>query len=603
MNPFDSIRKSVPFLKHLSSREADFFFRSGRIITIKSGQYADLKKTSALNIVLSGIFEVETIGNAEVVYFSTGSFFGFLPFVENRKRGNVRALLDSTLFVIHEEELYKFFLRYHKALRGYIRMITSMGFDITDAGRKYFNLKGRVVSVFGLNEGSGKTLLSAMLGLSLSGDDTVLLDLSYTGNSLFDVLEQRLTAPVSEKTPDGEAESIINDRLVNVREGLYLLNLTFSSRVRIDSSIIGIVLFLLSRRFKYIIADISNSDAELRDAMLERSDMVFAMTCGKKETLELNSLFDEKIDDFQRIFYVRNDYSTSEKGMYVGGLTLEKIGGLGNSATMEPMDNYIKSKKLDPLISKIRKDEKALVVQSLALDSIILSRFFIDLQQSGKFFDCMYSSSISYLLLSLYMLGNDEKSLTESMRRFYSADFINKNMDISFPESFIFKSNRIKKYCNELAGGRRIEMFHTLPVCRVSSPRGDRIFSTGEFSGMMSASYFGNSCFEPVEIAGESYNSGYPNQSVTPAELFRTDFDEIFYLHATNRERISIDDIEGNELYLKSINPEVRALEDNTCYLGPGKNLHIELSENEFKFDKIIDKTKKLTQTIVSGFI
>ena len=222
MNPFETIRRTVPFLKHLTAVESEFFFRTGRVITVKSGQYAELKKTSSLNIVISGIFEVETIGNAEVVYFTSGSFFGSLPFVENRKRGNVRALLDSTIFVIHEEDIYRFFMKYHKALRGYIRMITSMGFEMTETGRRYFDLKGKVVSVFSDSQGSGKTTLSAALGLALTMDETVILDVSYSGKSLFDVFQRRLTAPVSERDQSATgAESLLNERLVHVKDGLY----------------------------------------------------------------------------------------------------------------------------------------------------------------------------------------------------------------------------------------------------------------------------------------------------------------------------------------------------------------------------------------------
>lgn len=603
MNFFETVRRSVLFLKHLNNEESDYFFRLGRIVSVKSGQYADLKKTNSLNIVLTGIFEVETIGSAEVVYFTSGSFFGSLPFVENRKRGNIRALLDSRIFVIHEEDIYRFFLKYHKALRGYLRMVTAMGFGITDAGKKYFDIRGRVVSVFGMNPGCGKTFLTSLIGLSLAEYDTVLLDLSYSGLSLFDILEQRLTAPVSEKGDGVVAESVINDRLVHVRDKLYMLNITNSSRVKIDSSIIGTVLFLLSRRFRYIIADISNSDHELRDAMLKRSDIVFAFVDSKKDVAELNLFLDKTIDDFQRVFYVRNEYTSHEKGIFVGGLTLEKNSEYGKNRNMDSLEGFINEKKLDPFTEKIIKTEKSLVVQSLALDSVCLSRFFIDLHNEGTFFDCIYSSSLSYFLVSLYLLGGDEKSLAESMKRFYSPELLNRNMEISFPGSFIFKNNRIMKYSHELAGDRRIEMFQSLPACKLQSYTGERIFTTGSLSHIMTACWANSPYFEPAHISGDGYSSGFPNLTVSPAELFRTDFDEIYYISVSNKDTLVTENSINNRFYLQALNPDYYKETEDSSYLQSGKNFVMELSETEFKFDKISDKTKKLSQSLIARIV
>ena len=600
MNPFETIRRTVPFLKHLNSEEAELFFRSGRVVTVKSGQYAELKKTSSLNIVISGIFEVETIGNVEVVYFTSGSFFGSLPFVETRKRGNVRALLDSTIFVIHEEDIYRFFTKYHKALRGYIRMITSMGFDMTETGRSYFNIKGRVVSVFGLGQGSGKTLLASTLGLALSEADTVVLDISYSGKSLFDVFQRRLTAPVSEKDQaEVETGSLIADRLVHVKDNLYLLNLTYSSRVRIDPSIIGPLLFLLSKRFRYIIADLSNTDEHLRDAMFAGSDMIYAITGDKKETLDMNRLFDEKIMDFQRVFYVRNEYISGGHGPFVGGFTFENNSTYARSGDVDSLINSASGPGFKPFVEKITAPGRSLAVQSLSLDSICLAGFFISLQQSGKFFDSIYSSSFTYFLSALYVLGQDEKMLTHLLRRFYSPEQLNRNLDISFPEKFIFKNSKIMKYARELAGGRRIEMFHTQPLCKLLCEGTERIVSTGELASAMTSSYITAPLFEQVDSGHGLCSSGYPSVSVSPAELFRTGCEEVYYLSALNRDRIQMDDDIINELYMDTLDTGTAEYSDESYYLQQGKNLFMELAENEFKFDKIADRTKNMSHSLV----
>lgn len=600
MNSFETIRRTVPFLKHLTAEESEFFFRTGSVITVKSGQYAELKKTSSLNIVISGIFEVETIGNAEVVFFTSGSFFGSLPFVENRKRGNVRALLDSTIFVIQEEDILRFFMKYHKALRGYIRMITSMGFEMTETGRRYFDLKGKVISVFSSSQGTGKTTLAAALGLALAMDETVILDISYTGKSLFDVFQRRLTAPVSERDQSATgAESLLNDRLVHVRDGLYLLNITYSSRLRIDPSIIGTLLFLLSRRFRYIIADLSNTDPELRDAVFAGSDMIFALTGGKKETGELNDLFDEKLKDFQRVFFVRNEYLPGERGAFVGGFTFEHNREYEQSGNVDLLAGSAAGAGIKPFVEKITSPGRSLAVQSLSLESVCLAGFFVKLQHSGKFFDTIYSSSFSYFISCLYLLGHDEKELTGMLRRFYSSEQINRNLDISFPESFIFKNSRILRYARELASDKRVEMFHTQPVCKFISSGSERIASTGDIAALMAASYITSPLFEPVSTAGGKCSSGYPAVTVSPAELFRTGCDEIYYLSVLNRGRITLDDGVINKLYKNTLDTGTAPYLDESYYIQQGKNLFIEIDENEFKFDKISEKTKAITHSLL----
>src|SRR5208337_4260141 len=110
--------KNIPFLKHLNRDEIDYFFKSGRFTSVRRGQLVDVKKSNSVNVVIDGIFEIEASGNRDIVYLAPGSFFGFLPFVETRKKGNVRALVDSRIFLIHEDDIYRFFLIHHKALRG-----------------------------------------------------------------------------------------------------------------------------------------------------------------------------------------------------------------------------------------------------------------------------------------------------------------------------------------------------------------------------------------------------------------------------------------------------------------------------------------------------
>jgi len=604
MNHIKSLLRSIPFLLHLNNEEADFFFKSGRLASVKKGQLVDIKKTNSLNIVIDGIFEIESIANRDIVYLSPGSFFGFLPFIENRKKGNVKALVDSRIFVIGEDDLYKLFLMSHKALRGYIKMIESLNFDISDSGKKYFDLKGKVITVFSRKAGSGKTLLSSLLGLSLSSEKTIILDLSYSGRSLFDLFKQKMTVPLSEKGNErGAAESLLNDRIVRINENLHLLNISFSARVKVDPAILGPILFILSREYKYIIADLSDSDEDLRNKVFEQTDFVFAVTNSNKDMESVQPVFDEQLKEGQRVFYVRNDFFSKDSGPFYGGFTLNKCDGFTDGGDVSILESYISAGNLDVYRDAITARNRAIVIQSAQHESILLSSLFLELNKNEKKFDYIYSSSYSYFLSCMFLLFDDNNLLKDNMRKFFTPEQFNKIFEITFPEKYIFKSGKILKYAAELAGSKRVEMFQQLPLSYINSGGTQRIFSTGSLHRLMAASLVSAPLCEPVEIADEKSSSGFPANYVLPSHLLRTEAAEIFNISINNKERLSFVDDKYSSFFINYLEASDEQKLPQPEYMDQSKKLILEVSENEFKFDKISENTMKLSQMLIARII
>ncbi|PKL18463.1 MAG: hypothetical protein CVV49_05760 [Spirochaetae bacterium HGW-Spirochaetae-5] len=604
MNHIKSLLRSIPFLLHLNNEEAGFFFKSGRLVSVKKGQLVDIKKTNSLNIVIDGIFEIESIANRDIVYLSPGSFFGFLPFIENRKKGNVKALVDSRIFVIGEDDLYKLFLMSHKALRGYIKMIESLNFDISDTGKKYFDIKGKVVTVFGRKAGSGKTLLSSLLGLSLSSEKTIILDLSYSGRSLFDLFKQKLTVPLSEKDNErGAAESLLNDRIVKVTENLHLLNISFSARVKVDPAILGPILFILSREYKYIIADLSDSDEDLRNKVFEQTDFVFALTNSKKEMDDVQPVFDRQLKEGQRVFYVRNNFFSKESGQFYGGYIFNRCEGFSDGGDISILENYISEGNLDNYRNAVTSKNRAIVIQSAQHESVLLGSLMLELNRGGKKFDYIYSSSYSYFLSCMLLLSDDYNTLNENMRKFFSSGQFNKIFEITFPDKYIFKSGRILKYAMELAGSKRAEMFQSLPLSYINSGGTQRIFSTGSLQHLMAASLVSEPLCEPVEFAGEKCSSGFPGNYVLPSHLLRTEAAEIFNITISNKEHLSFTDDKYSSFFINYLEASDEQKMPQPEYMDQSKKLVLEVSENEFKFDKISENTMKLSQMLIARII
>ncbi len=603
MEKVKTLLRKIPFLQHFTYEEHEIFFKTGRVSLLKAGQFVDLKKSSSLHIVINGMFEIETMGNRDVVYISPGSFFGSLPFIENRIRGNVRALTEAQVFSINEDDFYRFFLKSHKALRGYLRMTGNMGFEVNQSGKKSFETRSKVISVYSSNRKAGKSYLASLLALALSGEKVILLDLSYSGKTVFDYFNSRITVPLSVKDSgaDGD-ESIINDRIVKFSENLHLLNISFSSRVKTDPEILKPVLLYLSRTYRFIVADISDDDHDLRDSVFKLSDFIFAITDGKKDMENTRKAFDDSINEGQRIVYVRNSYTSREKGVFVGGVILNKCTD-ESPETPEAMDKFIGDGNLAVFIEMLTGRSRALVLPSEKSGSILLCSFLTELDKSRKKLDYIYSSSYSFFLISIFLLFENNPELTDNMRRFFSPEQIMRNLDITFPEKFVFSNNRILKYAFELASSERMEMFHPLPLCSLESGNRSVIKSTGLLGRIMAASFVSSPEFQPIEIGGFPYTSGFPQKRVNPAELFRTEVDDIFSLTVVNRDNLRIPDSVYNDFYTATIRSSESISERMPEYIEHGKNLILDVSESEFKFDRIFESTLKSSQLLLTKIV
>jgi len=603
MEKVREILRIIPFLSHFTHEELELFFKTGRVSSLKAGQNVDLKKSSSLNIVISGMFEIETIGNRDVVYLSPGSFFGFLPFSDNRIKGNIRALTEARIFIINEDDFYRFFLKSHKALRGYLRMISNMGFEINDAGKKYSAARCKIITVHSSVPGAGKSYLASLLSIALSGEKVILLDLSYRGKTVFDYFNERITVPLSVKdsTEDG-AESVITDRIVKHNENIHLLNISFSSRVKTDPEILKPVILFLSRRYRYIVADLSDDDYDLRNSFFRLSDFIFAVSDGRKEIEGMQETLDSIIDEGQRVVYVRNNFVNQGKGSFLGGLILDKCDSQ-DPGNLETMHEFVERGSLNSFTSMITGMSRALVLPTSRFESILLCSFFSEMDKSRKKFDYLYSSSYTFFLISLFLLFEDSRELKENMKRFFSSEQIARSLDIVFPEKFIFSNSRILKYAFELASSRRVEMFHPLPLCALKSDHTKRIMSTGSLGKIMAASLTSSPEYQPVNINGTDYTSGFPGIIVSSSHLFRTEADDIYSLSLINRENMRIPEGMYNEYYSTSIRSMEKLKPSAVEYLEQGKNLILDVSETEFKFDKVFNSTMKASQLLLTKIV
>ncbi len=528
MDSFYYIFDSIPLLKHFNEKERSFLAALGRISRVKTNQIIDLKKISALNVILEGVFELEVFGKKEYIYLTPGSFFGDYPFTDIKNRGTIKAVSEARLLQFNTEDLYKFFFTNYRALRGYIRSLENLGMDLSSASASHFKRRTKIVTVFGTGNREGKSLFAASLALTLAERGaTILLDMSYGGESVYTFFEKRPPAPLSQKQEESDAnEQFIVERLEHAAAGLDLLNVLHGSNVKASPSILSPLLFLLSKSYKYIIVDLSNSDGEIRDRVFEESHIILGLVTRMKNRDDLSAIFNDSISNGQRVYYLLNTHF-HDKTVFEGGFRWESIGpneGTDSNFSFDAMKESV-PKEIPTIISS---PVKALVLEANGLDAWAYAGLYDEILNTGVLFDIHYCSSFAFLFLFAFLTSQNADEYKKTIKRFYPWEKINELLDITFPKNVLFKSAKIARFATELAKDARLEYFPARALLLASSKDfSRRIFSTGNMEELIQVSMSAYPFFEAGRIGNGKYISGYPFTVCSVEDIMPLDVDTV----------------------------------------------------------------------------
>ena len=522
MNTITSILDSIPLLRHCTDGELTSLASLCRISSVKRAQVIDLKKINALNIIQSGVFELEFSGKRDHIFLTPGSFFGDFPFTDIRNRGTVRAVSEGSIIHLNSDDLYKFFFMNYKSLRGYVRSLEALGMEVSPVGKSHFTNKSSIVTVFSHVDGSGKSLLSSALALSLADKDkTVLLDMSYAGTSVYNYLNRKITPALSQKQEQSSTpEELISQRIEKISDNLSLLNVLHGAKVKANTSIISPLLLVLSKIFKYIVIDLSNSDMEIRDGVFNVSDTVIGILKKIKERSTISDIFDERLTQGQRVIYLLNRYFR-DNSPFEGGYMWDTIDA---SIVEDAYDSYeaLKSSIPDVIPTIITSPKNALVLPSGPRDGFTAGGVFLELIRSRPAFDMFYTTFMGFSSLAAYLFAENDEDYKKLLLKIFSAEMIKSQMDITFPREYIFKNSKIQKAANDMTHGARIEFFKVSPMLAVSGmDETRRIFSTGQLADLLTVSRIVYPFFEECRITGIPYESGFPRSICRPEDMYR----------------------------------------------------------------------------------
>jgi len=109
--------------------------------------------------------------------------------------------------------------------------------------------------------------------------------------------------------------------------------------------------------------------------------------------------------------------------------------------------------------------------------------------------------------------------------------------------------------------------------------------------------------YEPVDINGAGYFTDLTGSGSNPAHLLRTSADDIYAVSVNNKVDLRLPAGVYNEFYASSLYTGERISRSFKDYLEPGRNLILDVSETEYKFDKIFNSASKASQLIVSKIV
>ncbi len=589
------ILRQIPLFKHCTDDEMGYLYRMGRLSHIKKGQRLDVKTLKSLCVVASGVFEIEAVASSDLVYLAPGSFFGNIPFIQDRQHGTVRSLTEASLLMLGEDELKKFFLQSFKSLRGYGEILHRLNFDSTEAARNIQSKKCCVVTVFSASDQTGKSFVSALASVRLSEKDkTIVLDISNGNASVFDYLNSKIIPPLSQKqTSDSSTELLIKDRIVEVNSQLHLLNITYGSRVSVDSSIISPLIFFLSQHYKYLIIDLAGGEGDLSERVLAESDIILAVAGSDKSESRMSGLIDRYCTQGQRVFNIYNEFVGGKIKKYESGLILGAVDFKGPEISDFEELAAIRNDTINRIVELISRKNSVLVLESGLLEAVAFAPYLVEEDILEKY-TSFYTSAYSYLVLMLALGGEGREGAFEDIIKFFGGTRLNHLLDVTFPEDFVFRGDRVSKRMHEIAGSGKIESWTSVPMALGVSAEGKRrIFSSGMTRSVMEASFMLEPVFEPAIVSGSEYYSGYPGIKVSVEDIIRTDVDEITYMSVNNSEQMAIKGNRVLNFYQKFINHLELQQEDEKRNQLADQSIEINIDQKYFSIESIFEAVEE----------
>lgn len=523
MNEYLPILQNIPFFRHCTAKELEHLISHLRLSRIKKNQTVDLKKNNSINIVLDGIFQVEIYGKKDYIYLAPSSFFGDFPFAKMKNRGIVRAISSATLAHLNTDDLYYYFLRNYRCLRGYIKCLELLGFEIIEPGKELFSKRSKIITIFSLKDKAGKSTMAISFASALSQyGKSMVLDMSYGGQSIFEIVGKNVPLPISQKEASIKSQSsMIHSRKEHITKNVDMLNVVHGSAVRPELAIISPLLIMLSKFYEYIVIDLSNEDIELRNYVFEQSDYIIPIITNNDDLYEFYTIFDSLLTDCQQVHYIINEYKT--KNFHRDGIfTFKRI----ENITHFDEEAFISSVP-SQIVDTIRKPCKALIFTTNSPDALHYGWFLSMLKEHNPF-TLFAASDFALIPFLCFLIANTKNDFQNLFKKIIEV-YLPKIFEIHFPKEILFGNNNARKIARMLFKDLRMEYFLERGLFFFASNDGSKkIFSTGNLADMFVLAFSHYPLFPEFPIGNAKYRGSFIQPYYCYETLLRMDIEQIY---------------------------------------------------------------------------
>ncbi len=288
--------QNIPLFSGLSAIEIKTLEKYVRLMECKRGDiiYEQGSEPDAFYVIISGRFRViqkTKSGETRVVaYYHRGDYFGEISLLTEKPHSvSVQAVNDALLFKIDKKDFMKI-LSEMPSLSFHLSRSLGMRLKQRDEADKIAGSK--IVTVFGLSRGIGKTTFVVNLASSLvhhAFKKVVVLELSDRAQEvekgIARIIEDKDFLPLELSKADFNHERVMKEHIAKHHGGFDVVYLKKEKEETQEKKIISLMTFLLIH-YDVVLVDMPINVRPVELKILAQSDTIFLMSKGSLSDLE-----------------------------------------------------------------------------------------------------------------------------------------------------------------------------------------------------------------------------------------------------------------------------------------------------------------------------
>lgn len=281
----------IPLFSSLSGSEIKFIEKKVRLVEYKKNElvYKQGNDPDAFYVICSGRFRVFIQEGAEtertVTYLYRGDYFGEISILTEKPHSVTVEAINDSLVLRLEKNDFEELLKNIPSLA--IHLSRSLGLRLRDEAKEQTG-EAKIVSVYSVKEGVGKTTFLLNLSLSLQQElkkPILYVDMNPACPAFAHWVGSGTPSVLHLDETDVSRDSEIEKYLYKTPSGVTLLNLQNGTGANFyEKKLVTLLSYLISRH-TFVLIDLPLEIGEIVFKVLTQSDVIYVLTDGEIEDL------------------------------------------------------------------------------------------------------------------------------------------------------------------------------------------------------------------------------------------------------------------------------------------------------------------------------